>query len=395
MRKASAVIAVAIVAAAAALAPGSAMARSTATPSVVGGHVASSAEFPSVAYLEYTDASGTYSCTGSVVAPRVVLTAGHCVENIEAETLERPVQYEVATGSADVKHLSPTNVSKVSQVIVNPGFKPAALTGDAGLVILSAPVGVPPIALAGPTDAALLAPNTPFSIAGWGVLNGRTGAESPLLHTAASVVQSAEFCRQQTSAYYHAYNPDLQLCVAESSHKIGGCYGDSGGPGIAHRADGTAVEIGVASSVKPGCITSSPTVYTRVDQLAPWIASWVAAVEKGGPTPPLAIPRGHPPYLETGHAVELAETVLETDFGSRYSHRTYQFECGHLGKSKVQCAVGWNKGGNDYYGKISVFYVISENALLFSDKYRIHSVRLGCLRGSPHPRTCPVRTKHS
>jgi trypsin len=394
MRKSVAVIAVAIVALAAAVAPGSAIARPLATPSVVGGHVASITEFPSVAYLEYTDASGTYSCTGSVVAPRVVLTAGHCVENIESETLERAVQYAVATGAANVAHLNPASVTKVSQVVVNPSFKAAALTGDAGLVILSSPVSVPPIALAGPTDAGLLGPNTPFSITGWGLLDG-LGEESPVLHTASAAVQSPGSCKQQTSSYYHSYNPTLQLCVSAPSHKIGGCYGDSGGPGIAHRADGTPVEIGVASSVEPGCITSSPTVYTRVDQLQPWIASWIAAVEQGGPAPPVTIPHGHLPYLETGHGVELAEVVFEGDFGHKYSEGTSRFECGHRSKSKVQCAVGWTRGGNDYYGKISVFYVISENALLFSDHYRIHSVKLDCLRGSPHPRTCPVKTKSS
>ena len=61
-----------------------------ATASVIGGHNASIAEYPALAYIEGVQATAGYACTGTVVAPRVILTAGHCVEDIESSSIVEP-----------------------------------------------------------------------------------------------------------------------------------------------------------------------------------------------------------------------------------------------------------------------------------------------------------------
>lgn len=61
-----------------------------ATGSVIGGHNATVAEFPSLAFIEGVQATAGYACTGTVVAPRIVLTAGHCVEDIESSSIVEP-----------------------------------------------------------------------------------------------------------------------------------------------------------------------------------------------------------------------------------------------------------------------------------------------------------------
>jgi secreted trypsin-like serine protease len=394
MKRLLATAALATTAALAAAAPATAAAAPTAHTSIIGGHVASIAEFPSIAYIEFGDATGIYSCTGSVVSPRVVLTAGHCVENVESNSLVPAHGYAVATGVGNIARIPPTNVSDVSQVLLYPGFRPTQLTGDAGLLILSAPVSAPPLPLASGADAALLGAGTQLSIAGWGLTNPFQLEGPTRLRAGTTTVQSPEYCQQRTKGYYRSYSADAQLCAVDrSSRSTRGCYGDSGGPAIAHRPDGTAVEIGVASSVKPGCIAGFPTVFTRADQINSWVASWIAAVEAGGPTPAITIPRAHLPLLTAERAEELGFAVLEEDLGSRFRPDPFEFHCARVNKAKVRCVVRWFKGGNDYYGKITVFYLLEDNTLFFGAHYTIKSARISCLLHSPRPRTCPVKTR--
>src|SRR5690349_1434996 len=76
----------------------------TAHASIIGGAAATIEEFPALAYIQ-ADEGGEkgFACTGSVVAPRVVLTAGHCVEDIETGKLTPVRDYLVATGVADLR----------------------------------------------------------------------------------------------------------------------------------------------------------------------------------------------------------------------------------------------------------------------------------------------------
>jgi secreted trypsin-like serine protease len=57
--------------------PATGSAAPAAQTSVIGGSQAFPGEFPYVAYVEET--RRRISCSGSVVAPRVILTAAHCV----------------------------------------------------------------------------------------------------------------------------------------------------------------------------------------------------------------------------------------------------------------------------------------------------------------------------
>ncbi|HEX5376769.1 MAG TPA: trypsin-like serine protease, partial [Solirubrobacterales bacterium] len=61
--------------------PAAATASPGAQASIIHGDVASIAEFPSLAFIAArTGKDEGFACTGTVIAPRVVLTAAHCVE---------------------------------------------------------------------------------------------------------------------------------------------------------------------------------------------------------------------------------------------------------------------------------------------------------------------------
>lgn len=263
---------------------GPAAASPGATASIVGGSTALGEEWPWAAFILAVDKKGEgFSCSGTVISPNLVLTAGHCVEDIETGKKTPAAQYVVVTGSSDIRNSSLRQVSKVSRTILDPDFNRFKVHGDAGLLMLATPTTVPAVPLAGPADAALLAPNTPTYIAGWG-LSGtlRKLKRTPVLRRGATFVQERLYCRNHARAYYPFFNYSSQLCtITPPGFSIGTCHGDSGGPALAFREDGTPVQIGITSLGAADCDTRLPDIFTRIDRIYPWIAEQIAATATG------------------------------------------------------------------------------------------------------------------
>lgn len=271
----------------ASLAPAApAVASEGARASIVGGSSAPSEEWPWAAFILAADAKGEgFSCTGTVIAPTLVLTAGHCIEDIVTGKKTPLGQYVVVTGSSDVRDATLRQLSRVKRSIVYPGFNRFKVHGDAGLLVLATPTTAPAVALASPTDAILLAANTPTWIAGWG-LSGplRKLKRTPVLRRGATYVQPRLYCRNHVRAYYPFFNYSSQLCtITPPGFSIGTCHGDSGGPALAFREDGTPVQIGITSLGAADCDTHLPDIFTRVDRVYAWIAEQVAATATGVP----------------------------------------------------------------------------------------------------------------
>lgn len=368
----------------------------TASASIVGGRAAAIAEFPSLAYIQAIEAPKKgFACTGSVVAPRVVLTAGHCVEDIETGRLTPVADYRVATGTADLREVAPENVFEVKRALTYPGFDPGATRGDAGILILSRPTTAPSLLLAGAADAALLGPGTPVQIAGWGLERGGASKAPAALRATDTVVQSSAYCKHAASLFYPFYAPALQLCTTDPpAFASGGCFGDSGGPAIAHRADGSAVEIGVISSGGPNCRTTFPNVLTRVDRVSAWVAEWIAAVETGAAEPPVRVPKAEPPLLTIPKAKTLLAQTLDNDFGRRFARGLgTKVGCERLNRLRVKCGLAWFYGRNDYYGTVTVFYALLRSSVIWKARYTIRWVNDRCWFHSGRRASCRVHSR--
>lgn len=366
-----------------------------ATASVIGGHNATIAEYPSLAFIEGVQATAGYACTGTVVAPRVILTAGHCVEDIESSSIVEPGLIAVATGVSDLLRIQRAEISKVERVLAYPGFDPTELHGDAGLLILAEPVTAPPIALATTADAALYEPNDQLTVAGWGVDNRSTGHAPNQLQAATVPVEEASRCQEGTRRFYPFFDPSRQVCALDAPHfHITTCHGDSGGPAIATRADGTPVEIGVTSLGDGSCNPASPAVFTRVDQISSWVQSWIAAVETGAPTPRVKVPKAHIPTLTRERSEEISGLAMQEAFGSKFAHgREKTIKCSRLAKARLKCGLTWFQGPNDYFGKTTVFYAIRHNVVLAGVRYKVNWVNDRCYFHSGHPQSCKIQTK--
>jgi secreted trypsin-like serine protease len=369
---------------------------SAATASVVKGTPASIADFPWLAHITYEGAAEGFECSGTVVAPRLVLTAGHCAVAESGRVLD-PSHYRVITGLADLKQLTPDHVSTVAQVLVDPSYEPSKNLNDAALLVLGAPVAAPPIALPSAADAALLSGGTPISIAGWGLTDGSSTKAPTVLRSGETVIQDSAYCRSKAKKVTPFYDVASQLCViAPPKFEVGACHGDSGGPAIAHRPDGSPVEVGIISMAGPDCKPNIPGVEARADQAAPWVSSWIAAVEAGGPAPPVvAPPLVHLPPLTFKAAEYLTYVGLANAFRGRFVHgRFKEFACRRLAREKIKCGVFWYLAGSVYIGTTTVYYSLPREGTLWNLRYRIRKVGAGCWLRQGGAQGCPGTLYH-
>lgn len=253
--------------------------------SIIGGAIAQAGMFPSLAYIVDFQGQAAYQCTGTVVAPSLILTAGHCAENMQTGAAFSPSGYRVVTGSVDPL-LPGESVSTVLGVIIYPGIARKVDDGDAALLVLSAPTTAPPIALATAKFAKRLEMGVPARIVGWGKTTYNQTALTEQLQSAATVVQGRKWCRHNAPPFYAR----SEVCtISPPSYATGVCEGDSGGPLIASGPSGEPLEVGIADHVYGKCSTRHPSVFASVGSLSSWIQTWIAAYKRA-PTPPAPEP---------------------------------------------------------------------------------------------------------
>ncbi len=258
---------------------------------IIGGTAVHAGSFPSLAYVINIQGSYAYQCSGTVVAPSLVLTAGHCAENTKTGVRFKPSGYRIVTGAVDP--LAPgATVSRVLGVIVYPGFARRLDQGDAALLVLANPVTVPPIALVTPSEMKRLKAGSQATMAGWGLTSFAQRLPTETLQSADTVVQGRRWC----AANAPPFSAKGEICgIAPPSYATGACSGDSGGPLLAQLPGGSStIQIGIAVHVYGQCSTHRPSVFVKVSAIAAWIRTWIAAY-RSSPVSPTPEPPSPPP----------------------------------------------------------------------------------------------------
>jgi secreted trypsin-like serine protease len=257
----------------------------SAQASIVGGKQAAPGQFPSLAFIADFPPTKKFvsGCTGTVLTPRVILTAAHCTFDEETKAPEDPAGYVVVTGAVDwASETEPRQLSKVTRLIPYPKY--ASETGrdgfgDAALLVLETPTTAPPVPIATPANKRLIEIGTRGVIAGWGNTTFEQKEFTESLMWAHTTIGS-DRCEGLWG----------RLCAIDFPEgRSGACHGDSGGPLLVHRRGGKGwVEVALTEAGFGKCSTRRPQLYTRTDLLAKWIGTRIAKIEAEGAsgTPP-------------------------------------------------------------------------------------------------------------
>ena len=252
------------------LAAASAALAITASPSsaVVGGTNAGPNEYPAVAEITF----GAFLCTGTLISPTVVLSAGHC-GSVTGAAVASPASWPAQLIDVRIGSNKPGQGEDVpvSQVVVNPNY---LLTSgyDISLLKLSRASTKTPVKVAGSTEGASWAPSTLETIVGFGATE--EGGDLPdTLQKAQVPITTDATCGNA----YSDFDAATMVCAGFPQGGVDTCQGDSGGPMFGQNATGALRVVG-ATSFGEGCARpNKPGVYARVGDttLREWIRSQV------------------------------------------------------------------------------------------------------------------------
>ncbi len=194
-------------------------------------------------------AGGQIYCTAVVVAPRVLLTAGHCLAGPAPESAFFGAS--LADGGTQVA---------VIDVAVHPQFDGATLDHDLGMALLAAPAGAPAVPLpVGPLGAGDV--GSALRIVGFGATE--------------NAADGLGVKREGTARLARVDGDTIELAADPSQP----CDGDSGGPAFLGGGSGETL-VGITSSGDPSCTGGATD--TRVDvHVDDFVAPYVAATAEG------------------------------------------------------------------------------------------------------------------
>jgi len=232
---------------------------------VVGGRDASPGEFPAVAEITF----GPFLCSGTLIAPDWVLTAGHC-GSVTGAAVATPASWpplliDVRVGGvsqSDGEHRS------VSRVVMHPNY---LLTSgyDISLLQLSQSSSMAPTQVAGPGERSIWTAGTLETIVGWGATS--EGGDLPDRLQAGRVpITTDPYC----AGAYSDFDARTMVCAGFPQGGVDTCQGDSGGPMFGKTSAGVLRVVGTTSFGEGCARPDRPGVYGRVadDTLRPWIA---------------------------------------------------------------------------------------------------------------------------